>query len=260
VSDLRTTALVLCNHPESLAVIDQVFGQQNIHTHIAASNWAARKTMQEKSLDLLVVDFDEPEAAETVDSWCARGPNASKVVIVLGTSSDTLRRARQKHSHFVMQKPLNGLVMVRTLKICFSVLMKKRRAEVRMVANLPALAVLRQENGATKDFPLTLIDVSQGGACVKSVAPLPQQKSLDIAFRLSTPGPLLQLTGKVVWTEANGFSGVRFTQIPPAVAKSLAAWMVNIETQDSSSDSVLEVITTQEKLQSQGHVRSPHRI
>jgi CheY-like chemotaxis protein len=260
LSDLKTAALVLCQHPESLGVIDQVFGQHNIDTVTATTSWAARKLMHEKTLDLLLADFDEPEAAETVDAWCARGPNSSKVVIALGTSSETLHRARQKHSHFVMQKPLNGLVMVRTLKICLSALMKKRRAETRMVANLPALAILRQENGKTKDFPLTLIDISQGGACVKSVAPLPLQKPLDLAFRLDTPGPLLQLTGKIMWTESNGFSGMRFTQVPPNVARSLAAWMTAIDANDPSVDKVVEVVATQEQLQSQGHGRYLHRI
>jgi PilZ domain len=255
LSDSTTTALVLCTDTESQATIEHVFGQHRISAHVALTSWAARKVMMEKEFDVLVVDFDEPEASEVVDSWCTRGPNASKVVMVLGTSSETLKLARQKHSHFVMQKPLNGLVMVRTLKIAFSVLMKKRRAEVRLVANLHALGIFQQANGPNKDVPLTLVDISQGGACVKSLGPLPVQKHLDLAFRLSLSGELIQLAGKVVWSEPNGFSGIRFTSVPTKAAKLLNAW---VETNDATADSVVQVVPPQ--IQSQGHGRSPHRI
>ena len=252
MSDSGTTALILCAHPESQTTIDHVFGQHNIKSHIALTSWAARKMMMEREFDLMIVDFDEPEAAEMVDAWCQRGPNSSKVVIVMGTSSETLKLARQKHCHFVMQKPLNGLVIVRTLKIAFSVLMKKRRADIRQTANVKTLAILRDGN-ATKDFPLTLVDISMGGACVKSNALLPLQKQLDLAFRLEEGGELIQLTGKVVWCEPNGFAGVRFTAVPPKAAKALNRWM-------DSSDlaGVVPVVTSQE--QSQGQVRAVYRI
>jgi protein TonB len=70
-----------------------------------------------------------------------------------------------------------------------------------------------------------LMDISLGGARVKSVAPL--RRDTEVPLRIDIPERLepLRCLGRVVWSKPNGAAGLRFTNLPDEQKAGLAAWI-----------------------------------
>ncbi len=61
------SALLLCNDDQSLSVIDRTFEEYSVSTYFCASGESAQASADNRKFDLLMLDFDEPEAHKLVD-------------------------------------------------------------------------------------------------------------------------------------------------------------------------------------------------
>lgn len=221
-----TSALVLCSDPEASKVLDQAFAQFKIKPQIRLTSWAVQKELQEKDFDMLALDFDEPEASVAMEAWSRRGPNSSKVVIAFSQNAQTMKLEHRKYAHFYMQKPLTQWLLVKTLKVACGVVLKKRRATYRCTVNMKAQATLVLPGTREhKTQTVHMLDISQGGSCLKAEGVLPRGADVVLAFRLPETDDLIHASGKVVWGERTGMTGVQFTSIPNKELHRLGAWL-----------------------------------
>jgi len=221
-----TSALVLCSDPDPSRVLDQAFEQFKIKPQICLTSWAVQKELQEKDFDMLALDFDEPEAGAALDAWTRRGPNSSKVVIAFAQNSQAMKLEHRKYAHFYMQKPLTQWLLIKTLKVACGVVLKKRRATYRCTVNLKAQATLALPGSREqKSQTVHMLDISQGGSCLKAETVLPRGADVVLAFRLPESDDLIHASGKVVWGERTGLTGVQFTNIPNKELHQLGAWL-----------------------------------
>lgn len=74
-----------------------------------------------------------------------------------------------------------------------------------------------------------LIDVSMGGARVKSVAPL--RRDTELPLRIDVPERLepLRCLARVVWSKPNGAAGLRFTNLPDDQKAVLSGWIHELQ-------------------------------
>jgi len=184
------------------------------------------ESLKEKNYDLLTLDFDEPGAISLMEAWTCRGPNASKVVIAFAGQSEMLRQAQQRSAQFAVQKPLDKRLMGKTLKMAYDIILKKRRADYRYSVSIKADAITIDADGTERKLKnVLLLDISQGGLCLKADAIVNKQATINLSFHLPETHDLIHATGKFTCVEPGGIVGVRFSSIPAPEQKKLQIWL-----------------------------------
>jgi|GEM_PF-2246893 len=221
-----TTALILCSEQECSTVLEQALAQFKITPQTCLTGWAVQKALKEKDFDILMLDFDDAEAGAALDLWSSRGPNSSKVVIAFARHTHAMKQEHRRYAHFYLQKPLTQWLLVKTLKVACGVVLKKRRATFRCTLNMKAqISVVAPGSTKPNQHTITMVDVSSGGSCVRSDSSLSRGVVVNMSFRLPETDDLIQATGKVVWSERTGLTGVQFTSIPNKQLHQLGAWL-----------------------------------
>ena len=103
---------------------------------------------------------------------------------------------------------------------------RERRKHIRHRAQSPAFAGM---NGNSTGIVLDLhqiIDLSEDGMAFQSSGPMEIGETLYFSVDLSEPKTYFHTTGRVVWSNGNGRTGVRFQKTAPEDAVLLHDWLV----------------------------------
>jgi PilZ domain len=204
--------------------MEHVSWQYRVALHKCRESAAAQRLCAEKELDLLVADFDNTGIDDVLAAWGDRGPNASHVVIAFGTG-ERINHQRQKHFHFMMQKPLSSALVARTLKFACTIWLKKQRADYRVSINSKAELSLWPDGLKQATTRVSLLDISRGGICLKADSPIEKSSSVQVTFCLPESPDIIHARGAVTWAEASGLTGIRFSSIPPQEQRALETWL-----------------------------------
>ena len=97
----------------------------------------------------------------------------------------------------------------------------ERRHSLRQKVNTPAFASF---DGVTGGM---ILDLSEEGMAMKSLAPLVAHSILPLHLSLGEPEAYLETTGYVAWADALGRAGVRFSDLPDKARARLREWLTN---------------------------------
>jgi hypothetical protein len=95
----------------------------------------------------------------------------------------------------------------------------ERRHSLRQKVNTPAFASF---DGVTGGM---ILDLSEEGMAMKSLAPLVAHSILPLHLSLGEPEAYLETTGYVAWADALGRAGVRFSDLPDNARARLRDWL-----------------------------------
>src|ERR1700742_3762253 len=99
------TALLLCNDAQMLQVIDRTFEEYSVSTYFCMSGKTAVASASQRKFDLLMLDFDEPGAADLIDFRATDLWGYPSVVIAIASNPEAMKHALHKRVHFTLQKP-----------------------------------------------------------------------------------------------------------------------------------------------------------
>ena len=100
-----------------------------------------------------------------------------------------------------------------------------RRRRVRHKIHTPAYASL---NGNSVGMVLDLneiLDISQDGMSMQTSPPLEVNQTVSLCLDLSETRTYIHTTGRVVWSDRNGRTGIRFADMPEASVNHLKEWL-----------------------------------
>jgi putative methionine-R-sulfoxide reductase with GAF domain len=101
----------------------------------------------------------------------------------------------------------------------------KRRRRIRHKVHTPAYASL---NGNSVGMVLDLnevLDISQDGMSMQTSLPLEVNQTVSLCLDLSETRTYIHTTGRVIWSEKNGRTGIRFADMPEASVSQLKEWL-----------------------------------
>jgi len=100
-----------------------------------------------------------------------------------------------------------------------------RRRRVRHKIQTPAYASFTAEsNGATLDLH-EILDISEDGAAIQCHDPLEVDREVNLCLDLAESAGQIYTTGRVIWTDSTGRSGLRFSELPPVSLFRLREWL-----------------------------------
>ncbi len=104
-----------------------------------------------------------------------------------------------------------------------------RRRRVRHKIQTPAYASFATETkGAMLDLH-EIVDISEDGMAMQCHSPLEAEKTVDLCLDLDDCSERIYTTGRVVWSNPSGRTGVRFAELPPDSLSRLREWLfVNV--------------------------------
>jgi hypothetical protein len=104
-----------------------------------------------------------------------------------------------------------------------------RRRRVRHKIQTPAYASFTAESkGAMLDLH-EIVNISEEGIAIQCHSPLEAQKTINLCLDLADCSQHIYTTGQVIWSDASGRAGLRFSDLPSESLARLREWLfVNI--------------------------------
>jgi len=220
------TALLLCNDDQALDVIDRTFEEYSVSTYICMGGESAQTPASQKKFDLLMLDFDEPEAVQLVDFRAVDLWGYPSVVIAIASNPAAVKQqALGKRVHFVLQKPFTPELLGRTLKACYSLIVNEKRTALRHDVLIPAEANFLENNSKNPLENASVQDISLTGICLRTDTVVPKDATVFVDFVLPESQHTTSVIGKVMWSDNKGRAGVQFRFIPPLEQERLRGWL-----------------------------------
>lgn len=100
-----------------------------------------------------------------------------------------------------------------------------RRRRVRHKVQTPAYASFTAESmGAMLDLN-EILNISEEGVAIQCASPMEAGRRFDLCLDLAESSGQIYTTGQVIWSDASGRSGFRFSDLPPASLHRLREWL-----------------------------------
>jgi CheY-like chemotaxis protein len=186
--------------------------------------------IQQQKFDALIVDFDDPAAANEVLQEAKRvGSGALSIALVADTGK--VREVLSGGAHFVLYKPLSDEAAQAGLRATAALLSRERRRATRVPVQAPVEITLPD----TRKLDGILLDLSETGMDVLTAEPQIPGALLAFHFQLADGALEVGAHGQVAWANPNGQTGVHFLDIPGAVSEQLKNWLKAATSSSSAS-------------------------
>ena len=179
--------------------------------------------LTEQKFDAVIVDYDDPHSAALVlqNAFQASAGN-NTVTVALLDDKTKVRHVFGAGANFVLYKPVSQQQAEASLRAAIALIKRERRTSFRVPVQLPVK--LRVENGSEMEG--ILLDLSEDGLDVLASQPLCPAAKVNARFILPDQEAEIDVRGEVAWANPNGESGVRYTDIPENLRRSLREWVI----------------------------------
>jgi DNA-binding response OmpR family regulator len=237
------SALILSTGCDPSHLLDRVFAEAGITPEIRLTSGAAQDELKNRDFDLLLLDFDEPESLSLLQAWNRRGPNCSKVAIVVSSRPELLTLAQLYEAQMVLQKPLRKSLVDKTIKMAAEIVGQKKRSSYRHSVTIKCSATACNQDRQLKLANVLLLDISRNGLCMKAPFSLELETKIDLSFLLPETSDFIHVSGRVVRSEPNGIAGVFFVPSQPD-RKKLESWL---DARDPTAETVTQIDSPMER-------------
>jgi CheY-like chemotaxis protein len=217
---MTVQALLVSTDDSAADVLGRVLPSLDIAVDRSSDPEATLARIQQQKFDLLIADYDDPEAADSVLQLADR-LGLGTLTVILVADSAKVRAVLNRGAHFVLYKPLSDDAVRAGLRAVTALLNRERRRAFRVPVQAPVEVTLsdgRKAEGILLDLSETGMDVLTAEA---------QMPASMLGFRFQLPGGPLEVEGhgQVAWANPNGQSGVHFLDLTEAVSSGLREWL-----------------------------------
>ena len=217
-------ALLVSKDDQTAETVIQALAQFGVAVARSSEVEVAAARLAEEPFDLVIADFDEPEQAAQLLESCRHlaGPERKRpVTVAVLPDARKIRAILGAGTHFVLTKPVSAEQAQTTFRAASAILRRERRQSFR-VAVQAAVTIHLDESSPIEAI---LLDLSAGGVDLLAAKPLPTSALVQLFFEL--PGDALRVEGQaeVVWSAANGQTGLRFLDMDTEMRAKLGKWL-----------------------------------
>lgn len=217
---MNVQALLVSSDDSAADVLGKVLPSFGIAMDRSSDLETTLARIQQQKFDALIIDFDDPKAAEEVlqqSQKLGTGP----LSIALVADSGRVRNILNGGAHFVLYKPVSEEAAKAGLKAAAALLSRERRRAFRVPVQAPVEITLPD----TRKLDGILLDLSETGMDVLTAEP--QVAGSLLACRFQLPDGALEIAahGQVAWANPNGQTGVHFLDLPENILNELKSWL-----------------------------------
>lgn len=217
---MNVQALLVSSDDSAADVLGRVLPTFGIAMDRSSDLETTLARIQQQKFDALIVDFDDPKAADEVLQQ-AKKLGTSPLSIALVADTGKVRDILSGGSHFVLYKPLSEDAAKAGLRAAAALLSRERRRAFRVPVQAPVEITLPD----TRKVDGILLDLSETGMDVLTAEPQIPGALLAFHFQLPDGALKIEAHGQVAWANPNGQTGVHFSDLTEAASAELKAWL-----------------------------------
>lgn len=217
---MNLQALLVSSDDAAADVLGRVLSGFDIAMDRSSDPEITLARIRQQKFDALIVDFDDPEAAESVLQE-SRKLGSSPVSIALVADGGRVRDILSGGAHFVLHKPISEEAAQAGLRPAAGLLSRERRRAIRIPVQAPVEITLPD----TRRLDGILLDISETGMDVLTAEPQIPGALLAFHFQLPDGAVEVQAQGQVAWANPNGQTGVRFLDVAESTLSDLQTWL-----------------------------------
>lgn len=213
-------ALLVSSDDAAADVLGRVLPTLGIAMDRSSDPETTMARIQRQKFDTLILDFDDPKAAESVLQE-AQKLGSAPLSIALVADTGKVRGILSGGAHFILYKPVSEEAAKAGLRAAAAMLNRERRRAFRVPVQAPVEITLPD----TRKLEGILLDLSETGMDVLTAEAQVAGSLLAFHFQLPDGGPEVTAHGQVAWANQNGQNGVHFVDIDEAVSTAMKAWL-----------------------------------
>jgi CheY-like chemotaxis protein len=178
--------------------------------------------IEQQKFDALLIDFENPEAAEAIIEQARRlGSGHPPLTVALVADPSRVRDILSGGAQFVLYKPISEQKARAGLRAASAMLSRERRRAYRVPVQAPVELTLPD----TRHIEAILLDLSESGMDILTAEA--QCPGALVEFRFLLPDGSLEIAahGQVAWANPNGQTGVHFIDIPEDIKVEMREWL-----------------------------------
>ena len=215
--DMSFECLLVTQDAAVVSTMNRLLTEFSISTNVCGHPAEAASLLSGKSVDLLVLDFQDDDHCKDLLKKVASSVIARKTTVLALSHEDRFIH----HVDLVVQKPLWADSAARNLRLAYTKMMQDHRQRGRVSLMKSIIATDRDE----KPVALTVTDIGYNGAGFRTRQPLAVDDLLTLNLPLPGIHELLEVKIRVLWTRDYGAAGGEFVHLSPATAAILHEWV-----------------------------------
>ena len=217
---MNLQALLVSTDDSAADVLGRVLSGFGIATDRSSDPETTLERIQHQRFDALVVDFDDPKAAEEVLRQ-AKTLGSAPLSIALVADTTKVRQILTGGAHFVLYKPISEEAAKAGLRAAAALLSRERRKAFRVPVQAPVEITLPD----TRKLDGILLDLSETGMDVLTAEAQVAGALLAFHFKLPDGAVEVEGHGQVAWANPNGQTGVHFLNLAESKVTELRNWL-----------------------------------
>ncbi len=217
---MNVQALLVSSDDSAADVLGKVLPSFGIAMDRSSDLETTLARIQQQKFEALILDFDDPKAAENVLQQ-AQNLGSSPLSVALVTDSGKVRQILNCGAHFVLYKPVTEEAAKAGLRAAAALLSRERRRAYRV----PVQAAVEISLPDSRKIDGILLDLSESGMDVLTAEPQTPGALLGCKFQLPDGAVEIDGHGQVAWANPNGQTGVHFLDIPEEAWGRMKAWL-----------------------------------
>jgi DNA-binding response OmpR family regulator len=216
---MKLNSLVISKDAANLNCLTAALTKLDIDAEVCSSCIRALDLLMKCPYSAIVLDFDEPGAAQVAQMVRLARSERPPLLVALVTELGPVSGAFQAGIKFVLHKPLKPREVAQSLWDAKQFMRRDRRREAR-----DTVKALVQLQVAGTTLPALLRDLSEQGLALQAPEPLSHAQIVPLRFVLPGTAQTVHAIGEVIWADETGRAGLFFSRVTPASPKHLRNW------------------------------------
>jgi CheY-like chemotaxis protein len=219
---MAAQSLVLCRDPEVLRTLCPLLFDMDMGVELCLGPSGASRILRRHKFDTVIVECGrDGNGFNLLQQLRSDTPNQKTIAVGIVDDYQQMKTAFATGANFVLSKPISAEDASRILRFTRGVITRMVRRFLRV-----AIHHLAHVDIEGMFDPAFILDLSEGGMALQSLAPVKPGHVLNISFLL--PGTGLPISGKgvVVWSDPSGRTGIEFDEITDEQRAALKQWVI----------------------------------
>jgi CheY-like chemotaxis protein len=215
-------ALLVSRDPPTIEQLSKSLHELAASTEVCTDIPNAIRLVNTRKFETVVVDLKLGGQSRSVLERVRLSPsNHTTVAFAITQGAKESAMAFEAGSNFVFERPLSPLVLARTFKAAYALIVRERLRYFRYPTSIPATIGKDDQSWIQAEA----VNISQGGVAIVTSASLKSGSKVNV--QLTIPGHASQLSveSEVCWCDAKGRAGLRFLSLSEQQTSDLNGWL-----------------------------------
>ena len=224
---MALAALLVGADENANRILCSLLEELDISVHSSKDVVEAWSCTQQTQFDALFVDCQrDAEAQRLIRQVRDSASNKAALIAAIVDHHNQVKDILSSGANFVLYKPISRERTANSMRAARDLIRRERRVSPRIPVHSSAKIDYAGNEGVSAD----LLNLSQEGIAFHAPRELPPCCKVYFQFSLPTEPAIVRLSGEVMWQDAHGRVGLRFTHVPQSSRRVLQQWIQGAST------------------------------